>query len=188
MCCLVYAGLEGTGAENNVSIFIRLRSAYYVHAFVFILFRQNQRKKPIPADIGRCGICLVFRVLPGTWRVNAFSPKFLTHLFGMLPDEREPHNLPWQCLGLGCCYFKTKLCSFQLNRIYTAGLFWWLPSQRQYLYIYIYWLNWQILYLSIQKIYLQLPQCCLPSTPLCHKGSYSWWGRYAGFLIHTVPQ
>ena len=42
MCCLVYAGLEGTGAENNVSIFIRLRSAYYVHAFVFILFRQNQ--------------------------------------------------------------------------------------------------------------------------------------------------
>ena len=141
MCCLVYAGLEGTGAENNVSIFIRLRSAYYVHAFVFILFRQNQRKKPIPADIGRCGICLVFRVLPGTWRVNAFSPKFLTHLFGMLPDEREPHNLPWQCLGLGCCYFKTKLCSFQLNRIYTAGLFWWLPSQRQYLYIYIGWID-----------------------------------------------
>ena len=31
-------------------------------------------------------------------------------------------------------------------------------------------------------------QCCLPSTPLCHKGSYSWWERYAGFLIHTVPQ
>ena len=89
-----------------------------MHAFVVILFRQNQRKKPIPADTARCGICLVFRVSPGTWRVNVFSPKFLTHLFGTLPDEREPHNLPWQCLGLGCCYFKTKLCSFQQSRIY----------------------------------------------------------------------
>ena len=142
------------------------------------------RKKTIPADSGRCGICLVFRVSPGTWRVNVFSPKFLTHLFidvfspkflthligMMLPDEREPHNLPWQCLGSGCCYSKIKLCSFwagyisnwaayisnwagyifswagyTYNWIYTTGLFWWLPSHRQHCRLnicrYIGWID-----------------------------------------------
>ena len=159
--------------------------------FFFILFRQNQRKKTIPADTGRCGKCLVFRVSPGTWRVNVFSPKYLTHLIGMLPDEREPHNLPWQCLGLGCCYFKTKLCSFQLNRIYfQLDIYCWVVlmatlAKTIFVDILVELTNTVFV---IQKIYLQLRQCCLPSTPLCHKGSYSWRGRYAGFLIHTVPQ
>ena len=137
----------------------------------FCFYPVSPKPTKIPADSGRCGICLVFRVSPGTWRVNVFSPKFLTHLIGMmLPDEREPHNLPWQCLGSGCCYSKIKLCSFwagyisnwaayisnwagyifswagyTYNWIYTTGLFWWLPSHRQHCRLnicrYIGWID-----------------------------------------------
>ena len=57
----------------------------------FCFYPVSPKPTKIPADSGRCGICLVFRVSPGTWRVKCFFSKvfvtsywFLTRLIGRM--------------------------------------------------------------------------------------------------------